>query len=209
MDHTFIYHITPLSNLPRILGEGGLWAKNEQLKKGLPHDSVAYKDLQERRAVKPVICGPGGVLHDYVPFYFGPLSPMLGAIHVGRVDGFDGGQESIIYLCSSAEIIAEEGIPFVFTDGHAIKALTQQYDKLDQLSEVDFTAAVAKYWTDTQEDPDLQRRKQAEFLVHQRCSWHCVRGIGTYNAEIQRQVEQILSSARHTPVVKVHKSWYY
>ncbi|MGQ7112742.1 DarT ssDNA thymidine ADP-ribosyltransferase family protein, partial [Escherichia sp. TWPC-MK] len=32
---------------------------------------------QHRRSEMRVTCGPGGVVHDYVPFYFTKRSPML------------------------------------------------------------------------------------------------------------------------------------
>ena len=42
---------------------------------------------------------------DYVPFYFGPKSPMLYAIKQGKVEGYQG-QREIVYLVAAAEEIA-------------------------------------------------------------------------------------------------------
>ena len=44
------------------------------------------------RQAKPITCGPGGTCHDYVPFYFGPLSVMLLNLKTGRVQGYDDGR---------------------------------------------------------------------------------------------------------------------
>lgn len=37
-------------------------------------------------------------MHDYVPFYFGPLSPMMLNLKTGRVAGYEEDQEPLIYL---------------------------------------------------------------------------------------------------------------
>ncbi|MCK4390123.1 MAG: DUF4433 domain-containing protein [Desulfobacterales bacterium] len=65
-------------------------------------------------------CGPGGVIHDYVSFYFGYLCPMLLQLHTGRVEGYADGQDPIIYLVSTVQTVLESGSGFVFSDGHGI-----------------------------------------------------------------------------------------
>ena len=76
-------------------------------------------------------------MHDYVPFYFAPRSPMLYAIHMGNVDGCTAGQADIVYLVASAQRIEENGFSFVFTDGHGTMALSDFFDDLSSLNEVD------------------------------------------------------------------------
>jgi hypothetical protein len=65
----FIYHFTHIENLPRLL-ETGLLANGHQ---DFPQNvqSVAEAGIQARRSQMGVTCGPQGVVHDYVPFYFG------------------------------------------------------------------------------------------------------------------------------------------
>ncbi len=72
-----IYHITPIDNLESIISEGGLLAYNVMLDTGINYTNIAYENIQYRRARIRVPCGAGGVMHDYVPFYFAPRSPML------------------------------------------------------------------------------------------------------------------------------------
>jgi hypothetical protein len=50
-----------------------------------------------------------GCLHDYVPFYFAPRSPMLYALLQGRVGGFNGSQEDIVYLVTRTDKIIDSG----------------------------------------------------------------------------------------------------
>ncbi len=69
----------------------------------------------------------------------------------------------------------------------------------------------ATRWNDTVEDMDRQRRKQAEFLVHQRCPWPAIGSIAVLNPTVQAQVEAIM--ARHAPALRrsvaIHPEWYY
>jgi len=43
--------------------------------------------------------------------------------------------------------------------------MSQFFNDEDSLEEVDWNAVKLKRWTDTEDDPDRKRRKQAEFLV--------------------------------------------
>jgi hypothetical protein len=95
---TKVYHITDKTNLPTILHHQGLYSKNKAKSLDMNHRNIAYEGIQERRAGITVPITPDGTLHDYVPFYFAPRSPMLYAIKFGRITGYNGCQEDIIYL---------------------------------------------------------------------------------------------------------------
>jgi hypothetical protein len=45
--------------------------------------SIINQDIQQERRVRPLPAGPRGVIHDYLPFYFGYLSPMLLQLQTG------------------------------------------------------------------------------------------------------------------------------
>ena len=85
---------------------------------------VANQDIQGRRSNTKIPLGPLGNLHDYVPFYFAARSPML--YSVCRQGGIE--QEKMVYFMSNTETIRKLGLPFVFTDAHAIMWLTNFYD---------------------------------------------------------------------------------
>ncbi len=84
---TPIYHITNVHNLPAIVARSELLCTTSLRQCGEAYTSIAYQSLQGRRATRPVLCGPRGTLHDYVPFYFGRKSPMLYTISMGNVPG--------------------------------------------------------------------------------------------------------------------------
>ena len=129
-----IYHITHKDNLEGIIPQGGLVAQSVMVNDPIPYCNIAHATIQDRRAQTPVPCGPGGHLHDYVPFYFAPRSPMLYAIHRGNVDNCTAGQADIVYLVSSTESVAASELEFVFTNGHGIMALSDFFDDLDNLT---------------------------------------------------------------------------
>jgi hypothetical protein len=206
---TPIYHITHLNNLPLILQHGRLYCNSQRAQLGIQHINIAHQTIQDRRAATRVPLPPGGVLHDYVPFYFAPRSPMLYVIHRGNVEGYTDGQFPILHLVSTAEAVQTDGLPFVFTDGHAIKAYTTFYNALTDLDKVDWQIMRAHYWHDTVEDGDRLRRRNAEFLVHESVPWTMVDEIGVMESEIAEKVTRLLASQAHRPAVALRKDWYY
>ena len=222
---TPIYRIIHIDNLHVCLRRGTLYAPNHCPDNGLEYKTIHNVQVQDKRRITAVGCGPGGSVHDYVAFYFGPRSPMLYQLHTGWVSGYREGQDPLIYLVSTAQEVERAGYCYVFSDGHGIAHFTSWYDNLDQLDEVDWEAVCAKWWKDTHDDPDRQRRKQAEFLVHEKVDWGLVSEIGVHSEAIGARVEKILADemASHRPtghigppcvsadrpIVKLATEWYY
>ena len=104
---TPIHHMTHVEHLPSIIGKGGLLCDAEAARQNFCSRSIAYSSIKERRAMTPVQnlrgeqVAAGGMLSDYVPFYFCNRSPMLGAVHKKLVPGYDHGQREVVYLVSS------------------------------------------------------------------------------------------------------------
>jgi hypothetical protein len=204
---TPIYRLTHVDNLAGILQRGGMYAPNHAPEDGIGYRAIHHQHIQGRRVMRRIPCGPGGTIHDYVPFYFGPRPPMLLALRDGYAAGYNEGQGPLIYLVLLVQDVAAEGLGFVFTDGHGIMVFTAFYDDLSRLDEVDWQMVTARYWADTDEDPDRKRRKQAEFLIDKFCPWALVRIIGVMTAWMQQRVEEILDAInpRHRPVVQVKR----
>jgi hypothetical protein len=87
-----IYHITNIENLVSIIKNEGLIAYSQIKQNGLNYVNIAHQTIQDRRATTRVSLPPHGVLHDYVPFYFAPRSPMMYTINRGTVIGYSGHQ---------------------------------------------------------------------------------------------------------------------
>ncbi len=167
-DYPF-YRITHVDNVANILSNG-LWAMSEG------RDTAGYvfigdNSLTNRRAQQEVPVAPGGTLADYIPFYFGPRSPMLYRIqHARRSDTIiKRPAEEIAYLCFRARVLSQFGLQFCFTDGHATMATTEFFpsDRVVK-QQVDDGAIHASNWglaAVRERDSDLIRRKQAELLI--------------------------------------------
>lgn len=153
--------------------------------------------------------GPGGTLDDYVPFYLGERSPMLCANHKGQVTSNPDGQAVIVYLVAHAEEVHAAGHRWVFTDGHAVKRITQFYDDLQDLATLDWATIRARVWFDTATDPDRKRRKQAEFLVWRFFPWALVRQVVVLNAAMRVRVKSLLAEAGVSIPVDIKRDWYY
>ncbi len=208
---TRIFRITDIDNLKTILMHKGIYAPNFFPKDGSSYRCIHNPDIQNKRLVRKIPCGIGGVVHDYAAFYFGSRSPMLLQLHTGQVPGYTSEQAQIIYLTSTVQRVKIEDVKFVFSDGHGNAKFTQWFDNVSDLSKVDWDAVKAKYWRDTPDDMDRQRRKQAEFLIHKFCSWDLIENIGVFNQQAKLDVESIFSEFPenyHRPV-KMRRDWYY
>jgi len=208
---TPIYRFIHVDNLYLCLHRGGLNAPNRTPSNGLEYRTIHNVDIQSRRRVTRIPCGPGGVIHDSVAFYFGYLSPMMLQLRTGRVEGYDEGQEPLIYLASTAQAVADSGAGYVFSDGHGIAAYTNWYDDLSDLDKVDWDMVYQRYWADNINDMDRQRRKQAEFLVYHFCGWELIHEIGVINYSMSEEVDRILNDfpSRLYRPVRVRQEWYY
>lgn len=208
---TPIYRLVHVDNLPALLVRGRLHAPHHSPADGIPYRTIHDANVQANRRVKDVPCGPGGTVHDYLPFYFGPLSVMLLQLKTGQVAGYNEGQEPLVYLRTTVQAVAQAGSPFVFTDGHGLAKFTRWFDDMAHLDAVDWPLVRDRYWRDTPEDNDRKRRKQAEFLVWQGLDWDLLDGIGVFNASMQQRVKGMIEGCpgrRQTPVF-VTRDLYY
>lgn len=206
-----LYRLVHVDTLPTLLARGALHAPNCTPADGLAYRTIHSVSVQASRHNRPILCGPGGTCHDYVPFYFGPLSVMLLNLKTGRVEGYTEGQAPLVYLTTTIARVQAAGCGFVFSDGHGLATFTSWYDDLGQLDEVDWNLVGARYWADKPDDNDRQRRKQAEFLVWRSLDWSLIEGIGVLNVPVKVQVEALLDQYpdRLRPNVQTRQQWYY
>lgn len=201
-----ICHFTDIENLRGILKSGQI-----QCHADAPTSvEVGDAGIKASRKQRPVPCGPGGMVGDYVPFYFGPRSPMMYKISRGTVDGVCADLDRLVYLVSSTEIAWEAGLRCVYTDGNAAVVITRFHDDPAMLADyVDFPLMKERYWMSTPEDPDRMRRRMAEFLVHGSFSVEHVRGIVTMTPEARESVIEIADGVGLTIKSASRSGWYY
>lgn len=207
-DLRLIYHITDYRNLDAILTAGALICRNT-VTSGYIDASDA--GVQGKRARFQVKIPPYGTLHDYVPFYLGPRSPMLLMIQTGYHETYKEPQRNMVYLISSVDKVQASGYDYVFTDGQANKKYTRYFNHPADLAGLPWRDIYAVTWNDTLAHPDRQRHKQAEFLVKGSFKVKDLRGFAVMDTAMKESVETILS--RHDPTypryVNVRRDWYY
>lgn len=179
-----LYHFTHVDNLEPLLAERALLSDTAVRSRGLLRVEAGHREIKERRRRLQVGAGPSGSPSDYVPFYFCTRSPMLLSISGGRVPFYSGGQDPLVYLVTSVGRLVELGLSYAYSDGNCASSTTTYHDDLAALEQhVDLPLMAATWWHDTNEDTDRQRRRMAEFLVHERVPWNAILGLVVRTAE--------------------------
>jgi hypothetical protein len=114
-----LFHITAIDNLADICQSGVLLCKSESVAQGVQYQNIAHSGAQGARASRPVPDPPGGTIHDFVPFYFAPRSPMLSAIENGQVRGCDYRQVDILHFETNVSNVLLHRQQIVFYDLNA------------------------------------------------------------------------------------------
>ena len=203
----FIWRIVHRDNIPWILGNN-LHCGNSPTKS--PNwVTIGNTELIDKRAHRPVPVAPGGVLNDYVPFYFTPFSPMMINIHSGRGGVPRRPNEEIVILVSSLHRINELGIPFIYTDGHANYGWSNFYTDIKHLDKIDWSILQARDFRRDPNDPAKFERYQAEALIHSTLPINALLGMICYNTESQTTIDQWLKQHNINMPVHPRPKWYF
>lgn len=127
-------------------------------------------------------------LATYIPFYFGVQMPMLYVVQKGFNHVKITPAEDIIYCVTSVAQIIAQNLDYVFTDGHAVDSYSTFYDEkdIDNIENcIDKKAITSRYWKEDN-DLDLKRRKEAEFLVGNDIPRVTIRGFAVYNEKAKQ-----------------------
>lgn len=207
-----IYHITHVDNLASIVDAGCIESDGRRLGQGSGQTSIGMPEIKRRRLHDiAVSCHKGTTVGEYVPFYFCPRSIMLYILYMGNHPDltYRGGQGSVLHLQVDMEAAIkwadQHGVRWAFSDRNAGSYYTAFYNDRYQLGEIDWDAVNKTDFRDSL----VKEGKQAEFLIHDTCPWHLVEKIGVLNEKIRNQVNGILQSVQHKPVVTIERPWYY
>lgn len=181
LDKIYLYRMTHIENLPHILQYGITHSTSPNANRAFV--PIGDGSLIATRSKFLLDCGRR--LGEYIPFYFGVRMPMLYVIQKGYNLVTPTSAGDIVYCVTSVNKIIAQNLDFIFTDGHAVDSLTSQYsisdiENIENL--LDRKAIDAKYWKD-ENDLDLKRRKEAEFLVMGDISPVSIRGYIVYDLE--------------------------
>ena len=204
-----LFHFTHVDNLPTIVTEG-LLCDSATAAGDLLRTDIAQREVKSRRRNMVVPAAPGGVVADYVPFYFAARSPMLYVIYKGDISTYGGGQDGLIYLVTDINSIVHRELDVVFTDRNAATSYARFSNRIDQLDDlVEWPLMETRYWNDTPAAPDRMARRMAEFLVHRRVPWDVFCELASRTAEDATRAQDILASVNVNLAVRVRPDWYY
>ncbi len=136
---------------------------------------------------------------------------MLFAIHKGNVPTYQDGQDKVVYLVTTTEVLANVDLDFVFTDRNAALALAEYADDLNDLDRlVDWDLMNAVMWKNTDDEPDRRERRMAEMLVHQSVPWDAIIAVVGRTNDRVGQIGAILANVggKATPV-QAKPGWYF
>ncbi len=206
-EKALIWRIVHRDNLPWIL-DNGLHCGNSAVK-AANWVNIGNPELIIKRANHPVPLPPGGLLNDYVPFYFTPFSPMLRNIHTGWGGIKKRPNEEIVILVSSLHHIAGQGLPFLFTDCHAYYQWADFYDDLSDLDKIDWPLLQRRDFKRDSEDPAKFERYQAEALIHQHLPVGGLLGIVCYTENMKKSIDQEIQAHNLNLPVYARTEWYF
>lgn len=204
-----IYRIVHVDNIEYLL-TNGMFIRSHA-KADPNYINIGDSSLIAQRAVYPVDVAPGGNLGDYVPFYFGPLSPMLLNIKTGYRGVTKRPQREIVYVvCELATIVKKCGA-WCFTNAHPKDSLRDFFNDLKDLNQVYWNIVRERYWTPTASSLDKQARKQAEFLVKEKVPVSCIKHLIVYDADTKARVEKFIDKLKlKVPVlINPNGDYYY
>lgn len=201
---TYIYHITDVTNLTKIIGNGGLLSDVAISKAGGPAVMIGHDHIKVRRMTQyRVPCTGNRFVGEFVPFYYCPRPPMLYVMNRGGTGLAAGGQTTVVHLISTVHLGTESGRPWAISDSNAGSAYAQFYSETDKLDLLNWEAIGARYWQ------EVTTAKQAEFLVADSFPWERILGIACHNATVGERVKTLLTPVAHKPQVLIKPNWYY
>ena len=210
-----IYRITHIKNVSHILKYGVTHKDSPNANPNFV--TIGDLSLIDTRSSRQISVDNGDIsatiqtiaLGDFIPFYFGVKMPMLYVIqNGGNFVERATNAEDIVYVVCSVQRIIESNLTYYFSDGHATDRLTTFYNKgkiTDLPILIDWDSIKAPYWGG-QENLNVKRKKQAEFLIADDISPDSIIGLGCYNEEARRN---LINMGISENILKVIPNAYY
>lgn len=186
-----VYRMTHIDNIEHVL-QNGITHRNSP-NRNPNYITIGDISLINTRDIKQVTIDNGDfldfdastiILGNFIPFYFGVKMPMLYVIQNGGNFVIKSTPASqIVYMVCSVSGIIKQHENYYFSDGHATDSLTSFYNKTrinDLAKIIDWNAVKASYWGG-QDNLNIKRKKQAEFLVSEDVAPNLIFGFGCYN----------------------------
>lgn len=202
-----VFRITHLANVRWILQNGLHCPRSNKLDPKFV--SIGNTDLIDKRSRRIVPTPPGGTLHDYVPFYFTPFSPMMLNIKTGYGGVTKRANSDVVIFVSSLSRFKDEGVEFVFSDRHAYLQAAQFSSSLGDLGRIAWDLLQTRDFSRDPNRPDKMERYMAEALAFEHVPTTALLGVACYDAQAESEIRQHASSLAPQLNVVVRPKWYF
>jgi len=204
LDKIRLFRMIHISNVAHILKYGLTLSNSENANKNyIPIGDNSIINVRDN-----IIVPNGKKLSEFIPFYFGVRMPMLYVVQKGFNSVSNQNPQDIVYCVTNICKINQIKLPFLFTDGHAVNKLSKFFTKKDisVLEKIlDFEAIKTKYWKNDN-NLDLKRRKEAEFLVAQDIPISVILGWVVYN---QKAEDRLLKLGITKDKIAIKENYYF
>ncbi len=203
-----LFRITHVANLPWLLRHGLHAARGQLADPGFV--AIGNPDLIDKRTRRAVPLPPGGMLSDYVPFYFTPKSPMLYNIKTGYNGITKRSNDDIAILVSSCQQMTVGGVTMLYTDRHAYTMTAAWTADMDDLATlIDWDILRRHDFARNDAYPDKMERYQAEALAHRHVPPAALLGIGCVSDRVRSAIEEAVQISDAAVQVFSRPGWYF
>jgi hypothetical protein len=206
-ENGYIFRIVHRENLSTVLTRG-LYARNAD-GSDPGYVNIGNLDLIGRRGSRSVPIPPGGVLNDYVPFYFTPFSLMALNVKTGWNGITRRPNDDILIFVSSISHAIDQGLELVFTDRHAYLTTAKFYRDVGCLDQIDWAALRSKNFKKDPKNPERVERYQAEALIHRHVPLSGLKGVAVHNESVRVEVQKSVDKSGTPLLVRTMPSWYF
>ena len=205
-----VFHFTHVDNVPSLIESGALLADCLLRETTCAFAEIGNPEIKARRRAVRVPVPPGGVVGDYVPFYFAPQSPML--FQVAGQQALVGNkiQDQLVYLISKVSRLRKHASPVVTDRNAATSTVEFRADPDDLAGLIDWPLMRAQLWRDTETELDRKERRMAELLVHERVPLDAMVGLVARNDETAMALRRHVSGSvlGELPLLS-YPQWYF
>lgn len=200
----YAFRLVHIANIPHVHSHGFVHKDSPNADPNyIPIGDQSVISVRETKSIQG-----GDIIGSYIPFYFGPRSPMLYVVQHGYNGVEQYAPQDLVYCVVLLSEIILNQVDCVFTDGHALNCLTHTYSK-DSLPKINdiikYTDVYTRYWN-SEEDRDLKRRKEAELLVKEELAPTYIKGYIVYD---EKSKDKLIYWGINPNIIIVKKDYYF
>jgi hypothetical protein len=237
MTKRFVFRQVCSHDLGVFLEDGEIRSKNHE--NGQLCHQTSYVQIVERRG-RPIFQLPhGGVVNDYVPFYFSPISSFTYTINRGNVDlrspageviGKASDEERMFFVCDPVQI-SNSGLPYCFSNlalntQVPLPSITANIAELDGLvdwnvfDEIPMTASIPEIGYEgvcayfrNQDSPQYRQnrsqKRMAEFLVKGAVPLSLVTCVVVKTEQMHQKLQRLMDASNWDIPIHTKPSCYF